>query len=619
MHTFLWTPLLRSILGHQDVLVSYSSAWSVVPGIVHVRDLVIANQGSNLQLYLQLEETTVRIAVWELPRRIFHCTHVETRGVTFLLRSRIPRLELSPGRLDGLPQPPAFGPVPIQPDGPDDEVPDWRYGSFSIWLEGIEGREVREVWIDKLRVAGKGRVGGAFFMKPQREVLVAPGQLWLDGMTVQRGADVIARDLHGSLRLRLGPFDPRSIGPAGLARLGDLELEARGELAGVEALADVADAKLTGGRGPLAIDLHVQAGQVLPGSSVRLDARDITARREVLVARVPQLALSFDVPTGPPPFVARLRLALEDVSAGTAAAPKAARAAAVMLEASGDAPDLAEPRGPKALALDVREGLVADARPFNAVLGGSILRGHGSFAAHLDGPPERLRGWAKATLGDALFVVQDKQVRGGLSLDARVLALDPSRGADLSGTSVEVRSAQLVLPDGSTDASPDWWGRATLDRAQLRWGDRTMLDADASAQCRDARPIVGLFARTADLPGFVAGLFNMEGLTVHASVKASRGALALRDLTASGEGSSVRAVYNLHGASKRGAALLTVHGISLALGLGDGGTSIHPIAAGSFFADEQRKLQPATALGPLPSARRPRSRKLHAPALQTAR
>lgn len=618
VHAFLWTPLLRTILAREDVLLSYSSAWSLVPGVVHVSDLVIANEGSNLQLHLGIEQAKVRIAVWELPRRIFHVTRVEVSGVTFLLRSRIPKRALSAEKLDGLPQLPEFGPVPVEEEGPDDEVPDWRYGSFSIWLENIDGRNVREVWIDKLRVAGSGRVGGAFFMKPQREVLVAPGQLWMEGMTVQLGTAPIARDLRGTVRLRLGPFDPRSVLARDLARLGDLDLEARGELPGLDALGPLLDARVQGGRGAVALALHVQSGQVLPGSSLHLDAREAVARRAGLVASLPRLAFDLDLPAGPPPFVAHLKVALDELQAGTAAAPRAARIAAVTIDARGDAPDLAEPKLPTSLALDVRDGVLTDARPFGAFFDGSVLRGHGRFSAHLDGPPGRLRGWAKAALEDSLFVVQDKQIRGGLALDARVQALDVERGADLTGTRVDVTGAQLVLPDGSTDASPGWWAHATLARAQLRWEGAPQLDAEAVAQCRDARPIVGLYARQADLPGFVAGLFNMEDLGVHASVKSQRGELALRDLTASGKGSSIRAVYLVRGQSKRGAALLTVHGISLALGLSDGGTSVHPIGAGSYFADEQRKLQPAQTLGPLPAARRP-PRKLHAPVVQSAR
>jgi len=88
----------------------------------------------------------------------------------------------------------------------------------------------------------------------------------------------------------------------------------------------------------------------------------------------------------------------------------------------------------------------------------------------------------------------------------------------------------------------------------------------------------------------VQGLFSMDGLTVHGSAAGGRGWFALRDLVAKGDGASVEAALRTDAQGQRGAALLDVHGISLALDLNGGGTSLHPFGPGDFFAQRKAEL-----------------------------
>jgi hypothetical protein len=126
-----------------------------------------------------------------------------------------------------------------------------------------------------------------------------------------------------------------------------------------------------------------------------------------------------------------------------------------------------------------------------------------------------------------------------------------------------------------------------------------------------------LFVRRAQLPDLVAGLFAMDELAVRGSLLAGADFVALRDLTAEGEGASVRLAYRADRSTKRGAALLTVSGITVGLRLGDGGTQVHLGAATDWFLDAQAKLQPDFAARPLTRARRPKPRRAAAP-LQSA-
>jgi len=616
IHLFLWTPLLRAILRREDVFLDYRSAWSVWPGTLHLQGVVLALTDTNIEFRLTIDELKTTVHLFQLPRRIFHTSRVFARGITFRLRGRVPRPDATPELLGLIP--PIEGFDPIRTEQPDEEVPDWAYKTFSIWLEDINGQEVREVWINELRLTGQARVGGSFYLKPGRLLRVEPGLFWADGMALYTGQHQILRDLQGPLRLRLGPVNPHHAKPDYLARFADLDSDLTGQFAGPGFL----DEGLSGGEGPLHLALHLQSGQLLPGSVLDLESRFISARarKGSLEGTLRRAGFSLELPAGPPPHTARARLELTGLEAGSAKIPEAA-CADLSIEFAGDPPDLAALVLPREATIDLRGGTVRNAQPF-VELQSKILRvlsGRGTFAAHLSGPPRRLRGFLQAELKNGLVLVQGRTIRAELVLGAKVRALDPLDGADLAGSQLEVLDGQLVFDNGQADAAPGWWGRFELPRAQVRFapqGNEPMLDADLAARCRDARPLVGLFARQAELPRFVASLFSMNGLEVRGSASLGPQLFALRGLAAEGEGAKIQAVYRLRGEEKRGAAYLSVGPLSVSLGVEGDNKSVHILSPGSWFAEEQAKLQPELALGSLPRGRR--MKKPHAPPVQSA-
>ena len=88
---FLATPLLRYLINRETpkIHVEYASAWSIWPGTVHLRGLVITSQDHAVQWRLGLDEVSATIAIEQLPARIFHARHVRAQGVQFALRHRV--------------------------------------------------------------------------------------------------------------------------------------------------------------------------------------------------------------------------------------------------------------------------------------------------------------------------------------------------------------------------------------------------------------------------------------------------------------------------------------------------------------------------------------------------
>jgi hypothetical protein len=213
-----------------------------------------------------------------------------------------------------------------------------------------------------------------------------------------------------------------------------------------------------------------------------------------------------------------------------------------------------------------------------------------------------LSGWVRTSLADLRLDAERLAIRADAAVDASVHDLDPERGADLSGTRVRIDGARVIDAGGEEDTAPGWWARIDLDRAALHLAPGgPLVDADFTARCRDARPIVGLYVRRADLPGVLSGLFAMEGLAVHGSGLLANGRAALRELAATGQGASIRAIYLAERETKRGAALLKVGSISVGVGLGRGSSGVHVFGPGDWYANEERQLR--TQLPPRSTAR----------------
>ena len=604
VQVFLWTPLLRRLINAQGptVHVEYAFAWSAWPGRVHVRAMRLTSQDRGVQWQLDIDRLATTIALWQLPRRLFHATRVEAEGLSFALRRRIPRPRITPERLEGLPLIAGFEAAPVAEEGPEYDIPDRQYNLMSVWLESVVAKNVRSIWVDRLRLQGGADVAGAFYLKPVRSVLIAPAEVRGTSLLLTHVGTPVADALRGRFAMWLGPFDPRTATASKLARTLGVEAEGAGSLRGVEFLSRPTHVAMRGGSGPVRFALHVRGGRILPGTQLAAELRDATARDGALIAAARSVAVSLVMPAGG--GAANVRAEAHDATLATRDGNPGARLDTAMATLQADEPDLAQPYAHFA-SLEVRGGRIDDAHTLAAALRFGAARvdsGHGAFALHLAGPPDRLSGWVRASLADMHVRAERLAIRADTAVDASVHELDASRGADLSGTRVQIDGARAVDASGEEDTAPGWWARIDLDRAALRLGPGgPLVDADFTARCRDARPIVGLYVRRADLPGVLSGLFAMEGLAVHGSGLLANRRAALRELAATGKGASIRAIYLAEPAARRGAALLTVGSISVGVGLGEGSSGVHVFGPGDWYASEERQLR--TRLPPRASAR----------------
>lgn len=213
----LRTRLLRDLVSRgEDVELDYASAYSVWPGLVHVRGLALEVQDFHNQLSVAADSGVVKVCLHDLLLRRFHATDVALSGLDFRFRQKVePR--------DGMrPHVAAFPPIPGFPDPPvlsgaePPPVPDAEYQLWQIAIDEVDA-ELRELWILEYRYLGPGTLHGGFRLLPGRHFAVYPASVHLKRGTLSIGDEVAAGRLELEVEGFIEATDVRQVQGAALA------------------------------------------------------------------------------------------------------------------------------------------------------------------------------------------------------------------------------------------------------------------------------------------------------------------------------------------------------------------------------------------------------------------
>ncbi|MGZ3455680.1 MAG: hypothetical protein ACXVEF_39110 [Polyangiales bacterium] len=216
-NVFLSTSLFEKVVRTGSVVIRFERAWSIFPQHVHVRKLFIRGQDSSLEWQVTLDQVELDISLASLLKRKFEGSHVRGKGISFRMRKR-PDAPPSAEELATLPSIEGFPPYSVKPPknaGPPDPLDRrWNDAAYHLWtldLEDVVAKDVREVWVQHARFEGSARVDGRFYFKPIRAVEVGPlhvavssGRLSTDKGRVAEGFD------GGTFDLTIAHFDPRT-------------------------------------------------------------------------------------------------------------------------------------------------------------------------------------------------------------------------------------------------------------------------------------------------------------------------------------------------------------------------------------------------------------------------
>jgi hypothetical protein len=302
INVFLSTSLFEKVLDQdpETLFVSYERGWSIWPGRIQARHLIIRSSDSHVQWVLRIDRCVFDISFFDLAaRKKFHVTRVDGTGVTFEARQRVASPEATPEYVAALPPIPGFDRVPLFTNEPPNLLEKWDDRYYHLWsveLENVTANDVREVWIDTVRFEGTAHVTGGFFLKPIRHAYVSQSHVEVARGRVTAKDRVLVDPVTGALDFRLAAFDPRTVVVAELLHDVSLSTELRGHapdlasipptLTGPIELTGPADVHRLAVRivdGRVAPDTHVDIA--LPGAVVEVArhrlAGDLALRADV--------------------------------------------------------------------------------------------------------------------------------------------------------------------------------------------------------------------------------------------------------------------------------------------------------------------------------------------------
>lgn len=271
--------------------LDYESAYSFVPGRVHVEGLTIRGRDRAVEWLLTLDRADFHISFVDLFRRTFRASHIRARGFTIRARLRLDRVDATPEVVAAVPRIAGFADPPLVEEGP--EPPPLTDANYNLWtanLEDVDLEHVREVWIQTVRVEGDARVRGRWLFRPMRWLDVGPATVDVNGVDLLYGTHPLATGLRGSFGTTVHPFDVRYAN--GLAVFEHVSYE--GKLGGhalvagaLRLLAPRSGVSFTRGEGPLDARIVLDHGKLAAGTRVRTGAADLGLETKGLVFAAP--------------------------------------------------------------------------------------------------------------------------------------------------------------------------------------------------------------------------------------------------------------------------------------------------------------------------------------------
>ncbi len=172
-------------------------------------------------------------------------------------------------------------------------------------------------------------------------------------------------------------------------------------------------------------------------------------------------------------------------------------------------------------------------------------------------------------------------LRGAFRADLFARRIDfPGGSVAFDGTRVRLKGVSL---EGAAGAP--WGGALETRQARLKLTDGS-LDARLSARLGDGRPLVALVP--SGPPKWVAGLIDLRDFEASGRLRAAPGSLALSPAHAEAGTFSIDADWREVRGRGWGALLIRKGALSLGLGLGENGTSLHLVGAAGWFEEEGR-------------------------------
>jgi hypothetical protein len=278
INLFLRSRLFRDAISADPIAfrVEYRSAYSIIPGRIHVEGVTIRGRDSHIEWILSIDTCDFRVAFLDLLHKRFRASHVRASGFAMRVRFRIPPADATPELVAALPPIPGFADPPLA-GPPPPPLTDANYNLWMVQLDDVDVQHVREIWIHTVRGQGDTRIRGRWLFRPVRWLEIGPASVDVATLDISTGSRLLATGLHGSIDATVYPFDVRK--PKGLQALD--YISTRTELRGIAMTANVlttilpsSDVSITRAEGPVDAHVLVDHGALASGTRVWTESAD---------------------------------------------------------------------------------------------------------------------------------------------------------------------------------------------------------------------------------------------------------------------------------------------------------------------------------------------------------
>jgi hypothetical protein len=589
------TRLLRHLFNGDPraLLLEYDRASSWIPGRIRVDGLRLRGRDSNVEWILRIDRCDFTVSFGELVRRRFHASNVRGDGLSLRVRQRRP--SFTEREVASLPPVPGFSDPPYA-GPPSPPLRDEDYNLWSIRLDGVEARHVREVWIDTLRYSGDLDIRGRWFFRPVRWLEIGPAVVEARELTMSRGLHEEWARLPGSrLAVTVHPYDVR--GPKGAQLLDQFSVAAdlRGTLlpaASLRHLLRGTGVEVRRAEWPLEAHVEVDRGVVRDDTDVKLGSSTTLA-----AVGDTQLGCASSVEAAVRGGVGRVRAECDGlaITRGGATQVGASRAEVTL---SSRQLDLAHPfedarasASATAIAVPSLPGLVDWIAPGTSVVEGGDL--FGAARIDVDLARESGTGWVRGTGRDVRLRIGSRRFAG--TLGVHLQARQEGAVTDLAGTGVTFTDAGL--PDTTS-----WSGAVELVRAELRMREREgdgspgsspgpRLEASVAARATDASPLAAAVAAESSVPLWLLNLISTKDFAASGDLSVAPHRLVARSVRAQGRGVGLGFELANLPDDRQWALYVSTGLLSVGIDSSNGKTGVQLLGAGSWFERKTASLR----------------------------
>jgi hypothetical protein len=196
------------VQGAEGTKLDYASAYSIVPGHVHVRRLRLRFEDYNVQFQVYVEKATIDIGLTELLGRKFHAYSLLADGVSFRMRHKSQGVGDNGERFAAYPKIEGFADPPLYHGTKPPPTPDDQYDLWQVRIDNVVAH-ANELWVLEYRHVGDGEARGSLLVQPERLVRV-DAALHIRSGDLKVGEAPVARRFSGTITCQVPHLDVKN-------------------------------------------------------------------------------------------------------------------------------------------------------------------------------------------------------------------------------------------------------------------------------------------------------------------------------------------------------------------------------------------------------------------------